>query len=257
MSILGRCGDKPVSREEAFAVFSRKLINILSASDLHRRFKSNKMQDTNNDSNGKNIFIKSTLWETFDVDDDFLSNEFELIDEAVNDNDFLLMDIEVKTDEPLSSSPNDDNWALSEEIEEFYHDSKRFKSDSGKSLRREWQTVNDGKLPAQVVTPRQRPTSTVVLVPKIAELEIQYNRSLIRFTKSMQRSDQTRSIVKRQRSSAVSTRTETHDHDNDDASDDFFVSARCKELEETRRQVYKMLNTGRLGDSSRNPTFVY
>jgi len=62
------------------------------------------------------------------------------------------------------------------------------------------------------------------------ELELEYQRSLKKLANSMRRSDNSRSIVKRQRSS--------------EAKENFFQSPRCEELERSRQQMLHLFLGG-------------
>lgn len=197
------------------------------------------MRKSNASNNGAHE-DSSELWGSFNF------SEKDLIDSAVNDGDFFLMEDEVNAEDDTSTSePNEDHWGLSEEIEQKhpYNTRQSKRSDRPTSLTSD----ADDEKPHAPVIPFDRQPSTPIL-PEMAELQLQYQRTLMRFTKSMRRSDQTRSIVKRQRNSKIPvTVSRSFDHDDGDDDDDtrvdFFDSARCKELEETRRRVYQMLHT--------------
>ena len=60
--------------------------------------------------------------------------------------------------------------------------------------------------------------------PSIVELQFEYQRTLQKLAKSMRRSDETRSIVKRQR-----------------LSYNFFQTTRCEQLEDTRQKVLQVV----------------
>jgi hypothetical protein len=87
---------------------------------------------------------------------------------------------------------------------------------------------------AHQITPEKRKRCEVS-VPVMTELQLQYQRTLKKLALSMQRSDETRSIVKRQRlcSSTASI--------YDDEENDFFSSPQAKAIEEARTRLYESI----------------
>lgn len=69
-------------------------------------------------------------------------------------------------------------------------------------------------------------------LPDTTELELQYQRTLKRLSKSMRRTDETRGIVKRQRLNKT------------DPNCNFFQSSKAKVMEESRKKLYRMIVTG-------------
>jgi len=70
---------------------------------------------------------------------------------------------------------------------------------------------------------RKRPDPTDV------EQQLKHQRILKNFTRSMQKSDETRTIIKRQRPHTGCSRN-------------FFASSECKELEKSRKELFRVLN---------------
>jgi len=68
--------------------------------------------------------------------------------------------------------------------------------------------------------------------PEGVELELEFKRSMKKLASSMRRSDESRSMVKRQRSYNSSTGS---------SSRDFFQSQRCEELEHNRQTMFGMI----------------
>lgn len=196
----------------------------------------------------------SVQWESFNV------SETE-IDEAVNNDDFL-MDDDVNADgDTTSFEPNEDDWALAGPvIDEPSPASQKYVWKQSKRSARQGspnEYSGDAKPHARVISPDRRAQHSVCAVKHpdlIVELQLQYQQALMRFTKSMRRSDQTRSIVKRQRCYKVPATIQHSGYDDekadgggkadlnlDDLTGDFFGSARCRELEETRQRIYQLL----------------
>jgi hypothetical protein len=105
---------------------------------------------------------------------------------------------------------------------------------------------------SSLVTPEPQPEDTPLaassptLLPNAEELQRQYQHTLRKLAKSMRRSDATRSIVKRQKAlhfkeMSVAMRGRGGDP-SAMAVANFFQSERCKELEETRRQLLRFIN---------------
>jgi hypothetical protein len=91
-----------------------------------------------------------------------------------------------------------------------------------------------------LVTPEPQPEGAVTSTapsptpfPSAAELQRQYQHTLRKLAKSMRRSDATRSIVKRQKPLHFKEMS---------AAMNFFHSERCKELEDSRRQLLRFIN---------------
>jgi hypothetical protein len=76
-----------------------------------------------------------------------------------------------------------------------------------------------------------------VPLPGLTELQMQYQNSLKKLTKSMQRSDVTRSVITRQRKVTPSL---SFDSDN---AKDFFAGPRMQQLEESRKRLLCVINT--------------
>jgi hypothetical protein len=90
------------------------------------------------------------------------------------------------------------------------------------------------------ISPQQ--TTNPVLTSSCCELQLQYKRTIKSLTKSMRRSDQTRTIVKRQRSSfSIGSALSSSD---DEPSEDFFYSDRCAQVEDSRRHLLRLLAGG-------------
>ena len=81
------------------------------------------------------------------------------------------------------------------------------------------------------ITPESHSQPKVQL-PDTTELELQYQRTLKRLSKSMRRTDETRGIVKRQRLNKT------------DPNCNFFQSSKAKVMEESRKKLYQMIVTG-------------
>ena len=82
-------------------------------------------------------------------------------------------------------------------------------------------------------------------------LQVQYQDGLRKLAKSMRHSDMTRSVIKRQRIVAPSfSFTSSHSGGSNNSqggaaqsmTQDFFLSHRCKELEDSRRKIFRMLS---------------
>lgn len=99
----------------------------------------------------------------------------------------------------------------------------------------------------QITPEKQKPSE--VSLPDVTELQIQYQRTLKKLTRSMQRSDETRSIVKRQRlcSSAAKIYKE--------GENDFFSSPQAKAIEEAREKLYEVLSVA--GDWPKPCSFTW
>jgi hypothetical protein len=83
----------------------------------------------------------------------------------------------------------------------------------------------------------------------ISALQVQYQDGLRKLAKSMRHSDMTRSVIKRQRIVAPTLSfTSSHSRDSNShagtqsLTQDFFLSPRCKELEDSRRKIFRMLS---------------
>jgi hypothetical protein len=172
------------------------------------------------------------LWDTFDTDH-MLSND--MVDDG--DEDFLMMEVEVT---PSSEhTENDDNWGLDEqegkngtwqEVDEPRTPSQR----SRNLVHLDRQNMNDC---VRTVTPETQ--TNQLSLPDMANLQLQYQRGLRRLSRSMRRSDQTRSIVKRQRSAYSQA---SGGGGKDDARPDFFASSRFNEFEDSRKKLFSLIN---------------
>jgi hypothetical protein len=198
----------------------------------------------------------TTLWETFDSNDNFAYMD---ADDDCDDDDFdespnsFIMEIEVNHNHNIDQDDDDDgslseeSWNLMDQDDVatandtplrirtppppeaesnlqhlLMRDSRRTvtpESSHGSST--------DEALPSPPSIPNVANIPFTAVVPDMLELQAQYNRTLQRFTKSMMRSDQTRKIIRRTCSA--------------DPTNDFFFSQRCQELEQSRKQVYRML----------------
>jgi hypothetical protein len=74
-------------------------------------------------------------------------------------------------------------------------------------------------------------------IPDLAELQVKCQRTLKKLANSMRRSDETRSIVKRQRLHSTAFK-------ENECDDDFFSSRHASAMEESRRRLYQMINMG-------------
>lgn len=83
---------------------------------------------------------------------------------------------------------------------------------------------------------------------QMTELQRQYQQTLKKLARSMRQSDVTRRIVQRQRSSDEAAKfvpnlsSSGHSVGSEGGRQDFFLSDRCKELEEDRKQLFRMIN---------------
>jgi hypothetical protein len=75
-----------------------------------------------------------------------------------------------------------------------------------------------------------------VPLPGLTELQMQYQTSLKKLAKSMQRSDATRSVIKRQRKVKPSLSFESNN------SKDFFAGPRMQQLEKSRKLLRCVIN---------------
>jgi hypothetical protein len=75
-----------------------------------------------------------------------------------------------------------------------------------------------------------------VPLPGLTELQMQYQNSLKKLAKSMQRSDVTRSVIKRQRKVTPSLSFES------DNAKDFFAGPRMQQLEQSRKRLLCVIN---------------
>jgi hypothetical protein len=73
-------------------------------------------------------------------------------------------------------------------------------------------------------------------LPGLTELQMQYQNSLKKLAKSMQRSDVTRSVIKRQRKVTPSLSFES------DNAKDFFAGPRMQQLEQSRKRLLCVIN---------------
>lgn len=84
--------------------------------------------------------------------------------------------------------------------------------------------------------------SAAATFPDPHELQRQYQHTLRKLAKSMRRSDATRSIVKRQKSLTFKSVASAVREGRRASMYNFFQSERCKELEESRRQLLRFIN---------------
>lgn len=200
----------------------------------------------------------TTLWETFDYNDNFAYMEAEDDDD---DEDFdnspnsFIMEIEVNHNHNIAHEEDDDgslseeSWSLMEQGDDVVAAANETllrirtppppKAESNLQhllVRESRRTVTPGSshgsstneaLPSPPSISNDTNILFTALVPDMLELQAHYSRTLRRFTKSMVRSDQTRKIIRRTCSA--------------DPTNDFFFSQRCQELEQSRKQVYRML----------------
>jgi hypothetical protein len=85
------------------------------------------------------------------------------------------------------------------------------------------------------ITPEKRKRCEVS-VPDMTELQIQYQRTLKKLALSMQRSDETRSIVKQQRLCSSTAMI------YDDEENNFFSSPQAKAIEEARKRLFESIH---------------
>ena len=87
------------------------------------------------------------------------------------------------------------------------------------------------------ITPEQT-GSTIHRPDEAYRLQLQYKRTVKKLAKSMRRSDATRTIVKRQRSSMS---LHSGLRPDDDISEDFFAGDRYAQVEHSRRSLFQLL----------------
>lgn len=169
------------------------------------------------------------LWEAFDGD--HMLNSAEHMD-GVEDN-FLMMEVEID-EHALPVAQNDDAWGLIDE-----QDSSTESTESSDTPRtpseaeRQVVMLNFSEVTHQVTPDQQVPNKLVY--PDLTELQIKYLRTLKNLARSMKRSDETRTIVLRQRMQSAELQ--------DEGGSDFFSSPQLEEVEESRQNLYKLINT--------------
>lgn len=151
-------------------------------------------------------------------------------------------------DELFSSSlqGNDENLGLRRECLPNLYNSSSSPSRRNSLLSTELEKERNHPAPSKrssLVTPEppqdEAITNSPPSLPKPDELQRQYQQTLRKLAKSMRRSDATRSIVKRQKPLNFKATTL---HSSSRAVSNFFQSERCKELEESRRQLLRFIN---------------
>lgn len=95
---------------------------------------------------------------------------------------------------------------------------------------------------ANQVTPDNSHHEKTMPLPDLGELQEQYNRTLKSLAKSMRRSDATRSVIKQQSRMLPTATYSFNSNDGSTQSTDFFSSNKCRELEETRRQLFQVIS---------------
>jgi hypothetical protein len=88
---------------------------------------------------------------------------------------------------------------------------------------------------AHQITPEKRKRSEID-IPEMTELQLQYHRTLKKLALSMQRSDETRLIVKRQR--LCSSTSMIYEDEND-----FFSSPQAKAIAEARKKLFESIHS--------------
>lgn len=89
---------------------------------------------------------------------------------------------------------------------------------------------------AHQITPEKRKRREID-IPEMTELQLQYQRTLKKLAVSMQRSDETRLIVKRQRMCSSTTLI------CEEEENDFFSSPQAKAIEEARKKLYESIHS--------------
>jgi hypothetical protein len=156
------------------------------------------------------------LFDAIDEDDTFLAPFTSANDEAVDswglgDEDFLTHDERLD-----DSTQNHPQWYDEEE--------------SPRTPLPPMLPVDDLLESVAEVTPESKPKLQTPQDVNSVELQLEYLRTLKKLTKSMRRSDETRSIVKRQRLS------------DSDGSSNFFQTSRWSELELSRQKIAKLIH---------------
>jgi hypothetical protein len=95
---------------------------------------------------------------------------------------------------------------------------------------------------SSLVTPEPPAEESAAAFPNPHELQRQYQHTLRKLAKSMRRSDATRSIVKRQKPMTFKSVASAMREGRRASMYNFFQSERCKELEESRRQLLRFIN---------------
>jgi hypothetical protein len=95
---------------------------------------------------------------------------------------------------------------------------------------------------SSLVTPEPPSEDSAASFPNPHELQRQYQHTLRKLAKSMRRSDATRSIVKRQKPMTFKGVASAVRQGRRASMYNFFQSERCKELEESRRQLLRFIN---------------
>ena len=156
------------------------------------------------------------------VDDDFLM----MMDDEHCSEDLPSMNVDLKRKNDINQEPKDASVT-------DYH--KDHVSPPHSPIPNEINILSQND--AARVTPEQT-GSTIHCPDEAYKLQLQYKRTLKKLAKSMRRSDATRTIVKRQRSSMSIHSGLSSD---EDLSEDFFVGDRCAQVEQSRKSLFQLL----------------
>lgn len=182
------------------------------------------------------------------------------MDNTEHHGDFLTMQVELELNYLVSApagGSSENNWAshrVIEKLPSFYHDDDDCDDDYEDDYEDYYDEMGSDEdevprtpSPAErhvvgfknernvhEITPEQQATPQFIL-PDLVELQIKCQRTLQKLASSMRRSDETRSIVKRQRLQSPGF--------NEDLSDNYlFAPQRASTIEESRRKLYQMIN---------------
>jgi hypothetical protein len=161
----------------------------------------------------------------FDAVDDKLLTGLNLVDKI--DDDFLMMEVEME----LSSK--DEHFSLVG----FADDEESRGKNSGDVVTQLPSLITSKEKSVHRVSPEPQFETRWDLAetPTVTELQDQLRRNLRKLKNSMRRSDQTRSVLKRQRACSDGL-------DREYKGTNFFCSARLREIEQTRSAFSNMIN---------------
>jgi hypothetical protein len=205
------------------------------------------------------------LWETYDADENMLDNRDNR--QSTIADAFLTMEVEVELDDHVSVAAhesNGDTWGIMDDgghanhraigkLPSFYDHEDDFEEDfeDEDDSEDDYDEDEAPRTPSPAerqiivlqsdnnvheITPEQQAPSKVNL-PDMTELQFKCHLTLKKLANSMRRSDETRSIVMRQRLQSPVFQGSISDSD-------FFSSKHASAIEESRRKIYQLVNMG-------------
>lgn len=177
-----------------------------------------------------------TVWDApmdfDDCDEDLMGGDTHNIVNEIDD-DLFMLDDEDNIESSLGGLEDDGNVFETNKLPPIYNEAPRSPPP---------RVVSNNMAPAPAkVSPQSAPVRGVrraqsTPLPQMTELQRQYQQTVKKLAKSMRQSDATRRIVQRQRSDDGSS------FFVQDTSSDFFLSDRCRELEDDRKRLFRMIN---------------